>query len=137
MPHVAHFAINADDIPRARRFYEKVFGWKFNSWGPPNFYTIDTGEKPEPAYTRHGQGEISGIFGGLQGRRELLPGQKMIGYECSISVPSVDAVAASVVANGGKVVMPKVVIATVGSLIFFEDTEGNVAGAMQYDKNAK
>ena len=22
-----HFAINADDVPRAKRFYEEVFGW--------------------------------------------------------------------------------------------------------------
>ena len=33
-----HFAINADDVPRAKRFYEEVFGWSFTPWGPPNFY---------------------------------------------------------------------------------------------------
>ena len=33
-----HFAINADDVQRAKAFYEKVFGWAFNPWGPPNFY---------------------------------------------------------------------------------------------------
>ena len=31
--------------------------------------------------------------------------------------------------------MPKFHIDTVGTLIFFEDTEGNVIGAMQYDEN--
>jgi predicted enzyme related to lactoylglutathione lyase len=31
MPNIAHFAINADNIDRARRFYEKVFGWKFSA----------------------------------------------------------------------------------------------------------
>ena len=45
MPHVAHFAINADDVPRARRFYERVFGWKFSAWGPPEFYKIETGSE--------------------------------------------------------------------------------------------
>ncbi len=39
MPHVAHFAINANDVDRAKRFYERVFGWKFNAWGPPGFDT--------------------------------------------------------------------------------------------------
>jgi hypothetical protein len=29
--------------------------------------------------------------------------------------------------------MPKFYIPTVGTLIFFEDTEGNVVGAMQYE----
>ena len=33
-----HFAINADDVPRARAFYERVFGWEFTPWGPPDFY---------------------------------------------------------------------------------------------------
>ena len=35
-----HFAINADDVPRAKAFYEKVFGWNFNPWGPPDFYQV-------------------------------------------------------------------------------------------------
>lgn len=126
MAHVAHFSINADDVDRGRRFYQKVFGWKFEAWGPPGFYMINQGETKEPV-----------ILGSLQGRRELLPGQKMIGYECSISVPSIDATVAAVLAQKGKIVMPKTVIAGVGTLIFFEDTEGNVAGAMQYDTQAK
>ena len=36
MPNdVAHFAIHADDCQRAKRFYEEVFGWTFEPWGPP------------------------------------------------------------------------------------------------------
>ena len=38
--HLAHFAINTDDIDRSRSFYEKVFGWKVTAWGPPGFYQI-------------------------------------------------------------------------------------------------
>ena len=44
----------------------------------------------------------------------------------------VDAVIAGVESNGGKIIMPRVTITGVGDLIFFEDTEGNVTGAMQY-----
>ena len=40
--------IQADDIERARRFYERVFGWRFESWGPPDFYLIHTGTGAEP-----------------------------------------------------------------------------------------
>ena len=119
---IRHFAINCDDVPRAERFYGKVFGWTFTPWGPPDFLKIDTGE--------------SGLHGALQGRRELVPGKKMIGYECSISVEDIDATVAAVIANGGKIVMPKVAIPTVGTLIFFEDSEGSVAGAIQFDKAA-
>lgn len=33
--------------------------------------------------------------------------------------------------------MERTTIAGVGHLIFFEDTEGNIAGAMQYDSGAE
>ena len=42
-------------------------------------------------------------------------------------------VAARVAANGGKVIMPKSVIPTVGELVRFLDTEGNDIGAMRYE----
>ena len=40
-------------------------------------------------------------------------------------------------ANGGKTVMPKSVIAGAGALMFVQDPDGNVFGAMQYDKQAE
>jgi hypothetical protein len=61
----------------------------------------------------------------------------MFGFECTIGVDSIDDTLAAIEANGGKIVMPKFEIPTVGTLIFFEDTEGTVVGAMQYDENYK
>ena len=116
-----HFAVHADDINRARSFYEKTFGWQFTAWGPPGFFLIKTGTDEEP-----------GVQGALQQRREIVPGKRMFGFECTIGVSSIDETLAAVEANGGHVVMPKFHIPTVGTLIFFEDTEGNVVGAMQY-----
>jgi predicted enzyme related to lactoylglutathione lyase len=124
--NIAHFAINADDVPRARRFYERVFGWRFEPWGPPGFLQIHTGTASEP-----------GLRGALQGRRELIPGQRTIGYECTVAVADVDAVAAAVVAHGGTILIPRTLIPTVGHLIFFRDPEGNAVGAMQYDADAQ
>jgi predicted enzyme related to lactoylglutathione lyase len=123
--NIAHVAINADDVARARRFYERVFGWQFEPWGPPGFLQITTGTADRP-----------GILGALQGRRELVPGVRMPGFECTIGVADVDAVAAAVVANGGEIILPKTQIPTVGHLLFFRDTEGNIAGAMQFDEQA-
>jgi uncharacterized protein len=123
MPHLAHFAINADNVPRAKKFYEKVFGWKFSAWGPPNFYQIQTG----------GAGDPQPALGALQGRRNLIEGRPTIGYECTISVPSIDDTIEAVLANGGAVALPKSIIAGVGALAFFKDTEGNVFGAIQFD----
>ena len=124
MGNVRHFSINADDLPRARRFYEQVFGWAFQPWGPPGFFMIATGES---------EGRP---LGSLQGRRELVPGLRLNGFECTIAVDDVDAVAAAVVAGGGRILMEKATIPGVGDLIFFEDPEGNVAGAMRYDVRA-
>ncbi len=124
MGNVRHFSINADDVPRARRFYEQVFGWAFQPWGPPGFFMIATGES---------EGRP---LGSLQGRRELVPGLRLNGFECTIAVDDVDAVAAAVVAGGGRILMEKATIPGVGDLIFFEDPEGNVAGAMRYDVRA-
>jgi uncharacterized protein len=125
MGNVRHFAINADDLPRARQFYERVFAWRFEPWGPPGFFMIATGE-------------AAGPMGSLQQRRELVAGRRMTGFECTIAVEEdVEKVAAAVKANGGRVVMDKATIPGVGDLIFFEDPEGNLAGAMRYDPKAE
>ncbi len=122
MPNdVRHFSINADDVPRARTFYENAFGWHFEPWGPPNFYLIKTST------------DNPGLEGSLQGRREIVAGKRMFGFECSLGVENIDETIAAIETNGGKIVMPKFHIPTVGTLVFFEDTEGNVIGAMQYD----
>src|SRR5262245_19267644 len=103
MPNVAHFAINADDVARAKRFYEKVFGWTFSAWGPPNFYQINTGDDAKTA-----------VLGALQKRRELVPGQRTIGFECTIGVASIDQTAKAVLASGGKTIIDKSTIVGVG-----------------------
>jgi len=119
---VRHFAINADDLDRARHFYQHVFGWRFNAWGPPGFYMIETGSADVPA-----------VHGSLQQRRELHPGVAMLGFECTITVPDIAAAERAIVEAGGTVLMPVATIPTVGHLLWFRDPEGNVAGAMQPD----
>lgn len=126
MPQVAHFAINADDLERARRFYQNVFGWKFQAWGPPGFYMIETNDTLAVP-----------LRASLQKRRELVDGVPMRGFECTISVADIDATASAVETNGGKIVMPVCTLAGIGRLLFFQDPEGNLAGAMQYDTRAE
>jgi predicted enzyme related to lactoylglutathione lyase len=124
-PHspVRHFAINADNIERARAFYAQVFGWRFHAWGPPGFFMIETGASADtPA-----------VNGSLQERRSLVEGERMTGFECTITVPDIAAAERAIVAAGGTILMPVATIPTVGHLIWFRDTEGNVAGAMQPD----
>ena len=127
MSQVAHFAINADDVDRALRFYEKVFGWKFQAYGPPGFYMVDERSAQTPVRLR----------GSLQKRREIVKGVPMRGFECTIAVDDIEATAAALEQNGAKIVMPICTLPGVGRLLFFQDPEGNLAGAMQYDTEAE
>lgn len=116
--HVVHFAVHADNCERAKQFYESVFDWKFEPWGPPGFWRIHTGE--------------GGIFGALQQRRKPVTGTGMVGYECSIAVADVRAIRDKIEAAGGRITTEPFEIEGVGTLIMFDDTEGNRVGAMQY-----
>lgn len=125
MNNVEYFAIHADDVRRARAFYERVFGWRFRPWGPPDFYLIAAGPEGDP-----------GIRGALQQRHEPRAEGGINAFECTIAVTDVDATAAAVADAGGKILLGPVTIPTVGTMIRFSDTEGNVVCAMKYeDKN--
>ena len=125
MTHVAHVSINADNVERARGFYANAFGWSFSAFGPPGFYMIE------------GAGGPGGMHASLQQRREIVPGKPMFGFECSLAVDNSEQAEAAVRRAGGKIVMPRTVLAGVGTLFFFEDTEGNIVGAMEYDARAR
>lgn len=114
-----HFALNADDVPRAKAFYETVFGWKLEPWGPPEYYQA--------------LNVCDGAIIALQHRRELKPGVRMAGFEGSMAIDDLAATIAALERAGGKAVSRPLYIEGVGRLIYFEDTEGNLVSAMQYD----
>lgn len=120
--NLASFAIHVDDIDRAIAFYQAVFGWEFEPWGPPGFYLIHTGTPNSP-----------GVQGLMHQRHTPRTGSGLNGIEPTFAVEDVDAVAALVTANGGTLTMSKAVIPTVGALIRFLDPEGNDIGAMAYE----
>jgi len=121
--NLASFAIHVDDVDRARAFYEAVFGWEFEPWGPPGFYLIQTGDDSAP-----------GVQGLMHKRHELRTGTGLNGVEPTFALDDLDAVLAAVRANGGIVTMDKAPIPTVGVLARFLDTEGNDIGALQAEK---
>ena len=55
----------------------------------------------------------------------------------TIGVESVDNAIASVTNVGGKLIMPKTPIPTVGYFAYCQDTEGNLFGVMHSDPSAK
>lgn len=126
MSRVIHFEIHAENPERAIAFYQSSFGWHFQKWDSPvEYWTIKTGPDNEP-----------GINGGLIRRRGELDGKAITAYVCTIDVEDLDKTISAVEKNGGAVVHAKMTIPGVGWLIFFKDTEGNIFGAMQADKNA-
>ena len=118
---VAHFALNADDVEEAQRFYQAVFGWKFSPWGPPGFYKIERAE-----------GGLPGPIGALQQRRDLVAGAPA-SIEVTVAVHDVDAACAACTAAGGRVLMAPTTIPGVGELAFLQDPSGIAIGAMRYD----
>lgn len=116
---VRHLAINATDVQRVKAFYERVFGWRLEPWGPPDYYQDRQTSAP--------------VIVALHARRELAPGARMLGFEATLAVDDIAATTAAVEAAGGRTVMPQVYIEGVGKLVYFQDPDGNLFGAMQYD----
>ncbi len=121
--NLSHFAIYIDDIQRAKTFYSKLFGWDYTNYGQDDFLQIKDGSDDE-----------SKLIGALQSRKYSPIDQKIIGFECSIAVNSIDETISKIEANNGKIVMPKTEIPYVGWLVKFLDTEGNIVCAIQYHK---
>jgi len=123
MPTIVHFDIATDDPQRAKKFYEGLFDWKMES--PPgmtDYYLIET----------KGLNGKQGVGGGLGKRGE--PGQRITSY---IGVSSVDEYIAKVEKLGGKVIQSKMTVLGWGYLAICFDTEDNMFGLWQEDKDAK
>ncbi len=123
---LTHFAIHIDDMERAKKFYDGVFEWGFNSYGQDDFLQIKADK------TENGE-----LIGALQSRKYSPLPENIIGLECTISVENIDEIIEKVKGNGGRVVMPRTAIPFVGYIAKFLDTEGNLICAMQYDNSAR
>lgn len=55
----------------------------------------------------------------------------------SIDVPSIDDYLAAISANGGTIVVPKMVMPGMGYLAYFTDPSGMILGVSQADPNAR
>ena len=122
MSRVIHFEIPAAEPERAAAFYKQVFGWSIEKWpGPMEYWMVTTGADGAP-----------GINGGL-----LKKQAPTTATTNTIGVDSVEKAIAAVNSAGGKLVMPKTPIPTIGYFAYLEDTEGNLFGVLQSDANAK
>ena len=123
---LTHFAIYIDDIERAKKFYDEVFSWGFNSYGQSDFLQIKSDKS-----------ENSMPIGALQSRAYSPVSDKTIGFECTIGVENIDNTIEKVIQSGGQILMPKTSIPYVGWIAKFLDTEGNLFCAMQYNNSSR
>lgn len=119
---VIHFEVQADNVARAKKFYEKALGWKITQMmtkekGGMDYWGLNTGKGP-------------GISGGLY-KRPTKKSEKFRLYDCTILVPNLDKAIKAVKANGGKITRPKVEMKGIGLFAGAKDTEGNRFGLMQ------
>ncbi len=122
MPRVAYFEIQVEDVDRAGKFYQDVFGWEISKWdGPGDYWIVKTGDNSE-----------KGINGGIMKMRGEAPLMTN-----SINVPSVDEYTKKATDAGGTIILPKMTIPGVGYVAYVKDTEGIIIGIFQEDKSAK
>ena len=123
MPTIVHFDLPTDDPERAKKFYEELFDWKFQSIPMPTpYYLVETADL----------GGEEGVGGGM-GKRER-PDERITNY---IGVHSVDEYAVKVEVLGGKIIQPKIVVPGWGYLAVCLDTENNTFGLWEQASDAK
>lgn len=122
---VVHFEIPANNIEALTKFYSKLFDWKIihapvegmDYWVIQTVPTDDKGMPQKP-----------GVNGGMYQRQ---PEQKGINTVNYITVEDIDAYIKKVTKLGGKVLMPKQEVPTVGYIALAMDPEGNQFGLLQ------
>ena len=134
MNRVVHFEIMADDVDRAQKFYEQVFGWKFQVMGEEygGYRVISTGPGPDDM-AKGVKMEDVGINGGMMKRNAPLPedGKSPNAFTCIIGVDDIDAYIKKADAAGAKPQTDKTDVPGVGKLRYYKDTEGNIFGIIQ------
>ncbi|OGF98560.1 MAG: hypothetical protein A2Z86_09795 [Candidatus Glassbacteria bacterium GWA2_58_10] len=118
MKHICYFEVPADNLERARHFYNKLFGWEFSemSMGHAPYFTIKTPD---------------GISGGLMSRKD-----KSQGITNYIEVGSISDYVNKAKTLGGKVVVDRTTLPGMGHFALIQDPENNVVGLWQIDPQA-
>lgn len=125
MPQPAHMEIHVIDGPRARAFYEGMFGWTFSPM--PGGEAVDY-------HLIHGDGigPDGPLTGGMLRRMGAAPepGSPIRGATFTFAVADVDATYARSLATGGAEALPPMDYPGFGRVAYCDDGEGNVFGMM-------
>lgn len=113
-----HFEIPASDPAKIAKFYEQLFGWKFNKWegGNMDYWLISHKDATSP----------DDSMGGLYKRNT--PQEQFLNY---ILVKSVEESLNKAADLGAKVVTPKTEIPNIGWFAVIADPDGNTFALYQ------
>ena len=120
---VVHFEIPADNVERAKSFYQKAFGWDINQYPGMEYHMVGTTEVDQKTQTPTQPG---GINGGLTKRNNEVKNTVI-----TVDVQDIEAALKNVEKLGGKTVQKKQPVADMGFTAYFKDTEGNIVGLWQ------
>ena len=122
---IVHFEIPADNIEELSKFYSSLFNWKIihSPAEGMDYYVIHTVPTDEK-----GMLQRPGVNGGMFPRA---PEQKGINPVNYITVENIDDHIEKVTELGGKILMPKQKVPTVGYIALATDPEGNQFGLLQ------
>ena len=122
MGKVVHFEIPADDMARAAKFYEEVFGWH-NIALPEMRYTM---AHSGPTDDANGMPKENGFINGGIMQRKDIKGPVVI-----LDVPNVDEAVKKAESVGSKIIRPKVQVGDIGYVAYVTDSEGNTIGVWE------
>lgn len=126
MDPVVHFEIPANDRERMNKFYHNAFGWETHKLGPEmnEYVLVTTTETDENQMVKH-PGHINGGF--------FLKSSDNPVQHTAVVIQVEDIVESIQKVNnaGGTVMGTPYDIPGVGKLVYFMDTEDNIAGMLQ------
>jgi uncharacterized protein len=116
-------SIPANDVSRAKAFYQTVFGWKFRA-------------SPDPAYTENNFAFFTTptpiLMGAIVKSSQPLANKPGVGIEFYLLVDDIEGAFERVKGAGGSVIMEKVADGDHTLRGKVSDTEGNVVGILKW-----
>jgi len=135
LPTIVHFEIPANDIERAKKFYNDLFGWKIEKWpGTDDSQMTSAAGQPMEYWmvtTTDDKGNKA-LGGGMMKRQ--MPEHQVTNY---IGIKSVDEYKSKVEKLGGKVLAPKHTVSGMGYFALCLDTENNPFAIWESNESAK
>ena len=122
MRKVVHFEIPTDDLDRAKKFYDSIFGWELQTMpmGDGEYTSVKTTAVDDQTQMPTEPGAING---GMFERTEQLASPVI-----TIDVEAIDDALQQIEDNGGSTLTPRTPIPGMGAFAYFKDSEGNVLG---------